>query len=174
MPHRIPIINTLGSTRIKTRNLNSQGKSSAIQAVLPPTKVADLQSFLGMVNYFSNYIPFYAWITRPLYQLLRKNETWLWNSTHQRAFDLCKEALSSAPVLGYPIPGLGYRLYTDASDHRIGAVLQQIQPIKIKDLKGTKIYDRLSDHFQNSQPIPPLTTKIKEEVSHIPNGSTMG
>ena len=83
-------------------------KVDAIQAVLPPTKVADLQSFLGMVNYFSNYIPFYTWITRLLYSLLRKNETWLWNSTHQRAFDLCKEALSSAPVLRYPIPGLGY------------------------------------------------------------------
>ena len=76
----------------------------AIQAVLPPVKVASLQSFLGMVNYFSNYIPFCTWITRPLYSLLQKNETWLWNSTHQRAFDLCKEALSSAPVLRYPIP----------------------------------------------------------------------
>ena len=132
-------------------------------------KVADLQSFLGMVNYFSNYIPFYTWITRPLYSLLQKNETWLWNSTHQRAFNLCKEALSSAPVLRYPILGLGYQLYTDASDHGIRAVLQQIQPIKIKDLKGIKIYNKLLDHFQNGQPIPPLTTNIKEEVSHIPN-----
>ena len=115
-------------------------KVDAIQAVLPPTKVADLQSFLGMVNYFSNYIPFYAWITRLLYSLLRKNETWLWNSTHQRAFNLCKEALSSAPVLGYPMPGLGYRLCADMSNHGIGAVLQQIQPIKIEELKFTTNY----------------------------------
>ena len=82
---------------------------------------------------------------------------------------MCKEALSSAPVLGYPILGLGYQLYTDTSDHGIRAVLQQIQPIKIRDLKGTKIYDKLSDHFQNSQLIPSLMTNIKEEVSHIPN-----
>ena len=144
-------------------------KVDTIQAVLPPIKVSELQSFLGMVNYFSNYIPFYAWITKPLYSLLRKDINWEWNQTHQRAFNLCKEALLSTPVLGYPIPGLGYRLYTDASDHGIGAVLQQIQPIKIKDLKGTKIYSKLLDHFQNNQPIPSLTTNIKEEVTHIPS-----
>ena len=72
------------------------------------------------------------------------------------------------PVLGYPIPGLGYRLYTDASDHGIGSVLQQIQPIKVKDLKGTKLYHKLKDHYNNKLPIPSLTTNIKEETSHIP------
>jgi len=143
-------------------------KVDAIQVLIPPIKVSELQSFLGMVNYFSNYIPFYSWITRPLYSLLRKDTTWIWNDKQQRAFDLCKEALTAAPVLGYPIPGLGYRLYTDASDHGIGVVLQQIQPIKIKDLKGTKTYDRLKDHYLNNQPIPLLTTNIKLEESHIP------
>ncbi len=143
-------------------------KVDAIQALIPPNKVSELQSFLGMVNYFSNYIPFYSWITRPLYSLLWKDTTWIWNDKQQRAFDLCKEALTAAPVLGYPIPGLGYRLYTDASDHGIGAVLQQIQPIKIKDLKGTKTYDKLKDHYSNNQLIPLLTTNIKLEESHIP------
>jgi len=83
-------------------------KVDAIQALIPPNKVSELQSFLGMVNYFSNYIPFYSWITRPLYSLLRKDTIWIWNDKQQRAFDLCKEALTAAPVLGYPIPGLGY------------------------------------------------------------------
>ena len=122
-----------------------------------------------MVNYFSNYIPFYAWITKPLYSLLKKDSNWDWTPTHQRAFDLCKEALSSTPVLGYPIPGLGYRLYTDASNHGIGAVLQQIQPIKVKDLKGTRLYQKLEECFKKKLPIPSLTTNIKEEESHIPN-----
>jgi len=147
-------------------------KVDAILALVPPKKVSELQSFLGMVNYFSNYIPFYSWITKHLYALLRKDMTWKWDTIHQRAFDLCKEALSSVPVLGYPIPGLGYRLYTDASDHGIGAVLQQIQPIKIKDLKGTKLYHRLKDCHQNGLSIPSLVSKIKEEESHIPQELT--
>ena len=147
-------------------------KVDAIQAVKPPTKISELQAFLGMVNYFANYIPFYAWITKPLYSLLRKDSTWNWSEVHQRAFELCKEALTMSPVLGFPISGLGYRLYTDASDYGIGAVLQQVQPIKIKDLKGTKAYNKLKDAFDNKMPIPSLVTQIKEEKSQIPESLT--
>jgi hypothetical protein len=82
--------------------------------------------------------------------------------------ELCKEALSSTPVLGYPMPGLGYRLYTDASDHGIRAVLQQIQPIKIRDLKGTRVYNKFKDHFDNGLPVPQFTTIVKGEETHIP------
>ena len=71
-------------------------KVDAIQALVPPTRVSELQSFLGMVNYFSNYIPFYAWITKSLYSLLCKDTQWTWEQVHQNAFEVCKEALSSA------------------------------------------------------------------------------
>ena len=143
-------------------------KVDAIQAVKPPTKIAELQSFLGMVNYFSNYIPFYAWITKPLYSLLRKDTQWDWSEAPARAFKLCKEALTMSPVLGYPISGLGYRLYTDTSNHGIRAILQQVQPIRIKDLRGTKAYIRLKDTFDSKKPLPSLITSIKEENSQIP------
>ena len=143
-------------------------KVDAIQAVKPPTKIAELQSFLGMVNYFSNYIPFYAWITKPLYSLLRKDTPWKWSEAPARAFDLCKEALTMSPVLGYPISRLGYRLYTNASDHGIGAVLQQVQPIRVKDLRGMKTYVRLRDAFDSKKPLPSLVTTIKEEALQIP------
>ena len=136
--------------------------------VKPPTKILELQSFLGMVNYFSNYIPFFAWITKPLYSLLKKDKAWNWMTTHDRAFNLCKEALTMSPVLWYPISGLGYRLYTDASDDSIGAVLQQVQLIKIRDLKGTTTYERLKEAYNEGLPIPSLVNKIKEETSQIP------
>ncbi len=121
-----------------------------------------------MVNYFSNYLPFYAWITQPLYSLLKKETSWNWGEAQHRAFELCKEALGSAPVLGFPISGLGYRLYTDASDYGIGAIVQQVQPIKVKDLKGTKAFDRLKDAYTHKQPIPSLVNSIKHEDSLIP------
>jgi hypothetical protein len=60
-----------------------------------PKKVKELQTFLGMVNYYSNYIPYFTWIVTPLYNLLRKEQSWEWNETHQEAFNLCKEALTS-------------------------------------------------------------------------------
>ena len=122
----------------------------------PPTKVKELQMFLGFVNYFANYIPFYMWITKPLYCLLSKDTTWTWDPIHQEAYELCKIALKSAPILGHPQDRKGYRLYTDASDFGIGAVLQQIQPIRIQDLKGTQLYDHLAKMHRAGEPPPQL------------------
>ena len=49
----------------------------------------DLQVFLGMMVYFSTYIPFYAWITGPLFNLLKSNVKWEWTKVHSEAFELC-------------------------------------------------------------------------------------
>jgi deoxyuridine 5'-triphosphate nucleotidohydrolase len=131
-------------------------KIDSVDAMKPPTKVKELQMFLGFVNYFANYIPFFTWITKPLYRLLSKDADWDWTPIHQEAYELCKLALKSAPILAHPIDGLGYRLYTDASDFGIGAVLQQVQAIKIKDLRGTLIYEKLRKHYDSGQPTPQL------------------
>ena len=140
-------------------------KIDAVDAMKPPTKVKELQMFLGFVNYFANYIPFFTWITKPLYRLLSKDAVWTWDPIHQEAYELCKLALKSAPILGHPQDGKGYRLYTDASDFGIGAVLQQIQSIKIRDLKGTQLYERLSKLHKAGDPPPQLVTIAdKDEV----------
>lgn len=47
-------------------------------------------------------------------------------------------------------------MYTDACNEGLVAILQQIQPIKIKDLKGTKAYDKLSVTFQQGNSVPRL------------------
>jgi hypothetical protein len=44
-----------------------------------PTGPPDLQKFLGMVVYFSQYIPSYLFIAAPLFALLRKGVKWSWN-----------------------------------------------------------------------------------------------
>ena len=62
-----------------------------------PKYVHDLQTFLGMMVYFSSYIPFYAWIVAPLFELLKKGSTWHWGSSQQEAFQLAKTALISTP-----------------------------------------------------------------------------
>ena len=137
-----------------------------------PKKIKDLQTFLGMVNYFSNYIPFHTWIVKPLYNLLKKEQQWEWNETHQGAFDLCKKALTMTPILAYPIENMGYRLYTDASSLGIGAVLQQVQPIQLKDLKGTKLYEKLRSN-KDSLLITNTFQRIKEEVVNFDRSNTL-
>jgi hypothetical protein len=104
-------------------------KVKAILELEHPRKLAQLQAFLGMVVYFSGFIPFYTNICGPLFQLLRKGAKWEWGTDQEYAFRAAKVALQNAPLLGHPIEGLPYRLYSDASDEAAGVALQQIQPI---------------------------------------------
>jgi hypothetical protein len=77
----------------------------------------------------------------PLFKCLQQKELpFIWAEEQQKAFELIKLALVSAPVQGRPEAGQMYRLYTDASDYTIAGALQQIQYIAIKDLKGTRVY----------------------------------
>jgi len=133
-------------------------KVDAILALEPPKTVNELQTFLGMMNYFSAYVPFFAWIVSPLFNLLKKGVRWCWTSEHQEAFEVSKQVLQSSPVLAYAQPGRGYRLYSDACDYGIAAILQQVQAIKVKDLRGTKLYERLRKLYDEGKPVPMLVT----------------
>ncbi|KIY46904.1 hypothetical protein FISHEDRAFT_46384, partial [Fistulina hepatica ATCC 64428] len=107
-------------------------KVAAICELEPPKNVHDLQVFLGMLVYFSSYIPFYAWIAAPLFNLLRKKCAWEWTSIHQEAFELAKYVLTQAPVRAFAMPGRPYRVYTDACDVGLAGILQQSTTVYIE------------------------------------------
>ena len=116
----------------------------------------NLQVFLGMMVYFASYVPFYAWIAHPLFQLLKRENKWIWGKEKQTAYNLCKQVLTEAPVRAHAMPGLPYQIYSDACDFALAAILQKVQPIKIGDLKGTKTYERLERAYKKGEPIPNL------------------
>jgi hypothetical protein len=112
-------------------------KVDTIIAQEVPRNVSELHTFLGMMVHFLAYIPFYSWIAHPLFQLLKKDTPWEWKDVHQEAFKLSKQVLTNAPVRGYAMEGLPYRLYTDACDYGLAGILQQVEPIMVCDLCGT-------------------------------------
>ena len=118
-------------------------KVKAITELAVPSNMHTLQSFLGMVVYFSHYIPGYASIASPLFGLLKKKARWSWGRDQEAAFCSIQNVLALAPILGHPMQGqpLWVYVYSDASDIALGACLQQVQPICLGDMKGTKIYD---------------------------------
>lgn len=139
-------------------------KVRAILELERPSKLSQLQSFLRMAVYFSAFIPYYSDRCYPLFQLLRKGAKWKWTAECETAFLSLKEALQEAPVLGHPMEGLPYRLYTDASDEALGCALQQVQPIKVDDLKGTRVYDQLKKAHDLGKPPPKLIVHLSSEL----------
>jgi hypothetical protein len=127
-----------------------------------------------MVVYFSAFIPYYADICGSLFQLLRKDCTWNWGREQEHAFRQAKDTLRSAPLLGHPIEGLPYRLYTDASDEAAGCALQQIQPIAVRDLEGTRAYKCLRKAYDAGAPPPKLTTTISQKFNDAPAAGEWG
>lgn len=90
-----------------------------------PTSVKELQSFLGLAGYYRRFVKNFGSISKPLTNLLRKCELFIWTSTHEDSFMPLKLALTSAPVLAIPNLQKPFTIETNASDKGIGAVLQQ-------------------------------------------------
>ena len=80
------------------------------------TNKKSLQRFLGMVNYYHRFIPNCGGIMSPLYDLLKKDTNFVWNTSHSAIFESLKVALSLAAILQHPSPGARLALSVDASD----------------------------------------------------------
>jgi hypothetical protein len=90
-----------------------------------PTKVKEIQSFLGFCNFYRCFIHDYSKIAHPLHQLTKKDTPFDWTAACQSAFNTLIHAFTIAPVLILPDRAWPFRLITDASDFAIGAILEQ-------------------------------------------------
>ena len=97
-----------------------------------PTNVKQLQSFLGVVNYYSKFIPNMVDIAKQLYKLIEKNAIWEWKNECDNSFWVLKQCLSESPVLSIYDPDLPLKIDCDTSKYGLGAVLSH------KYLDGTE------------------------------------
>ncbi len=106
----------------------TKDKVRAIQDAPAPSNLKELRAFLGLVNYYGRFVPHQSTVLAPLYRLLKEQVVWQWGKKEQRAFNKCKELLTSDKVLVHYDPQLSLTLACDASAYRIGAVLQHTMP----------------------------------------------
>ena len=102
-------------------------KVRKIQDMEVPQTKRQLRSFLGMVGFYSRYIPNFAAMAAPLTDKTKKgNPNHLsFDDTELRAFALLKAKLCEFSVLRLPNFELPFVVQTDASDIGIGAILLQ-------------------------------------------------
>ncbi len=85
----------------------------------------ELRRFLGMAQYYRQYINRYADVVRPLYDMLKEDGPAVWGQDQQEAFGIIKNKFATEPIRAYPDFSKPFKLYTDASDTGLGAVLAQ-------------------------------------------------
>lgn len=113
----------VGSGRVELLSDNARKIANAAR---PQTK-KEVRSFIGLCNFYRDFIPQYATIAAPLTDLTkngRPNRV-KWEGRHEAAYRTLKAALSSQPILRLAEPSRKFVLRTDASDVGLGAVLCQ-------------------------------------------------
>lgn len=90
-----------------------------------PTTVKAVRSFLGFANYYRLFIKDYARIVKPLNDLTKKGQAFIWSEAQAEAFRRLKQAFTDGPVLASYDPELKTRLEPDASGWATGGVLSQ-------------------------------------------------
>ena len=98
-------------------------KVRAIKEAPAPKDEQQLQSFLGLLNYYGKFLPNLSTKLAPLHSLLEKGKGWQWTKAHQNAFDSAKELLTSSKVLTHFDSKKEVILACDASPYGVGAVL---------------------------------------------------
>lgn len=112
---------------ITKAGLNKAPEKVKAMAEAPvPTNVSQLQSFLGLINYYRNFVPNASSILSPLYGLLKKGTNWNWDKIHSEAFENIKKLMTSNQVLAHLDPNAKLILTVDASQDGLGAILSQI------------------------------------------------
>lgn len=100
-------------------------KIAAIQNMPSPQSKADLQRFLGMVNYLGKFVSNMAELTAPLRTLLKKEVCWQWNHEQEQAFKAVKKQLTKAPILAHYSTDKPVKITADSSSVGLGCALMQ-------------------------------------------------
>ena len=109
----------------------TEARVASMQALQPPRSATECRSLYGLFNFYRCYVEGFAAVSKPISDLLRKDVVWnasTWRPECEVALQAIKDALAT--------PGRGLRrldtikpilLYTDWSNHGIGAVLGQAE-----------------------------------------------
>ena len=119
-------IRYLGHILSKEGVLPDSSKFERVEKLPVPKNASDVKSVLGLFNFYKKFIKGYSKICAPLFGLLQKDITFVWNDSCQNAFDTLKHALIKAPILAYPDMNRPFTLSCDASRSGLGYILGQV------------------------------------------------
>ena len=144
-------------------------KVDAIRTWDIPQNLTQVQSFLGLCNYYRRFVKDFAKLGTPLSDLTKKDKPFEWGKEQQKSFDILKKRLTETPVLRCANPNLPYELTADASGTGIGAVLIQkdetgCRPVAYASRKLNQAEQNYSTHEREHLAINNICTTNMETI----------
>ena len=97
--------NRLFRTRSIRGRSDSKPRKSQVYLGMAHTRKCNRRPFLlGSAGYYRRFVHDFASVAAPFHRLTDKNTEWAWTEAHQKAFKTLKMALSTAPILRFPVP----------------------------------------------------------------------
>jgi len=124
-------VNFLGVVMGQGRIEMEEDKVAGVLNWPVPKMVRNVRKFLGLANYYRQFVKDFAKLAQPLNNLTRKEKRWRWGEEQQKAFEQLKVVFTSRPLLVAPDLDKEFRVEADASNFTTGGVLS----IKCKDNK---------------------------------------
>jgi len=90
---------------------------------LIPKCVKDVQKFLGLANYYCQFIQDFASIARPLHDMVKKDRKWKWTEKQEKVFEKLKKRFMQELVLTAPDLDKKIRMEVNVSDYATEGVL---------------------------------------------------
>lgn len=106
----------------------NEAKVQAIVNMPEPYDVATVKSFLGMINYYCQFVKEMRSLRAPLDKLLCKDVKFEWTSKCRESFYKAKQILLSDLLLAHYDPNMDIKVAADASIYGLGAVILHRYP----------------------------------------------
>jgi hypothetical protein len=109
-----------------------QSKVQAVKSWPTPRSTSELRSFLGMANFYRDFVQDFSSKAAVLTSLTGLRVPFEWKPHHDEAFEVIKSAMCHAPALLTVNDDRQFFLHCDASSFAVGAVLSQRDEVEGK------------------------------------------
>ena len=122
----VPSVSYLGYVIDASGLHPSTEKVKSIVEAPAPTNLKQLESYLGVFNFYRRFVPNASSVLEPLNALRRSGKEWTWKQEQIEAFQQSKKLLLNSSALAHFDANLPLSVTADSSPYGLGAVLNHI------------------------------------------------
>lgn len=111
-------------------------KLRAIDEAPEPQNITQLRAYLGLLNYYSKFIPMLSSHLKSLYRLLEKDVVFEFSQACRAAFNLSKKLIANNQVLMHYDPNKTIVILYDSSSYGVGGVMSH----RINDIEKPVLF----------------------------------